>query len=475
MTKYIEYFQLEAKCLLKDFKKNLPEAKSRCETYFSGKSDLSLMNTQHVIAKEYGFESWNDLIKQESHKLAEALIVTKNKTLKNPFKLWHGGCITTGYEQNLYKLHKPEDYQLEYNPKTKNFFPRNSASAGGQGEYMSFEHLDISGYDLSGIDPLKIRYSEDTKWPEDPTKLPLGFNPKEFLEARKNPGLGIKTLHKLGIKGQGRNIVIIDNFRLFNHIEYHNSLKGYEEIGFDSTNYGGGAGCSFVSSLVGKTCGIAPLANLYYYAVNDVDDIKNMTQDNYAEAIQKVIELHKKLISEGKNGIDVIHIQRAISSDLFKHEKGHEKVLEAKKEVENLGIWFSNGVTNNFAENKMLREERIFCKLNGDIENPFDYELTEYSPLHKIPHTQKELFVNSLCFPCGARTTSLDVKMDEYVFNHCVSSFSQTFMIGVFLLVKSIKETITPYEFFELGLKTGDFKEGVGTIINPTRLIESLK
>ena len=62
MTKYIEYFQVEAKCLLKDFKKNLPEAKSRCEKYFSGKSELSLMNAQHVIAKEYGFDSWNDLI-----------------------------------------------------------------------------------------------------------------------------------------------------------------------------------------------------------------------------------------------------------------------------------------------------------------------------------------------------------------------------------------------------------------------------
>ncbi|MBR5154735.1 MAG: hypothetical protein IKW58_03325 [Alphaproteobacteria bacterium] len=477
MTKYIEYFQVEAKCLLKDFKKNLPEAKSRCEKYFNGRDSLSLMNAQHVIAKEYGFDSWNDLIKQEPHKLAEALIVTKNKTFNSPFKLWHGGCITTGYEQNLYKLHKPEDYQLEYNPKTKNFFPRNSASAGGRGEYVSFEHLDVSSYDLSGIDPLKVRYSEDTKWPEDSTKLPQGFNPKEFLESRKNPGLGIKTLHKLGIKGQERNVVVIDPFRLFNHIEYHNSLKGYEEIGFDTINYNysGGSNGGFISSLVGKTCGIVPSANLYYYAVNDVDDTKSMTQDNFVIAIQKAIELHKKLISEGKSGIDVIHIQRGISSDLFKHEKGHEKVLEVKQEVEKLGIWFSNGVTNNYPENKMLRIERIFCKLAGDVENPSDYELTEYSPLHKVPHTQKELFVNSLCFPGGARTVALEVKMDEYAFNHCAGSFAQTFMIGVFILAKSIKESLTPYEFFEQGIKTGTFKEGVGTIVNPVALIESLK
>ena len=57
MTKYIEYFQVEAKCLLKDFKKNIPEAKSHCKKYFESKDDISLMNAQHVIAKEYGFDS----------------------------------------------------------------------------------------------------------------------------------------------------------------------------------------------------------------------------------------------------------------------------------------------------------------------------------------------------------------------------------------------------------------------------------
>ena len=136
MTKYIEYFQLEAKCLLKDFKKTLPEAKSRCEKYFNGRDSLSLMNTQHVIAKEYGFDSWNDLISKEPHKLAEALIIAKNKTFNSPFTLWHGGRITTGYEENKYKLNDPKDYQLEYDSKKKTFTPNNR-------EYMSFEHLDV--------------------------------------------------------------------------------------------------------------------------------------------------------------------------------------------------------------------------------------------------------------------------------------------------------------------------------------------
>lgn len=468
MTKYIEYFQVEAKCLLKDFKKNLPEAKSRCETYFNGRDSLSLMNTQHVIAKEYGFDSWNDLISKEPHELAEALIIAKNKTFNSPFKLWHGGRITTGYEENKYKLHDPKDYQLEYDSKKKTFTRNNL-------EYVSFEHLDVSSYDLSGIDPLKVRYSEDTKWPEDPTKLPLGFKPKEFLESRKNPGLGIKTLHKLGIKGNGRNIAIIDSIRLFNHIEYHNSLKGYEEIGIDATNYGGGSNVGFVAAFVGKTCGIAPHANAYYYAVDDQRTKENPrgSQVNYAEAIKKVCELHKKLISEGKNGIDVIHIQGALTSYVFQNDEGYEETVKAKKDAEQLGIWCND--YNKFIQNEILREERVYCKFDGELDNPNDYVLTEYSPLHKVPSSKKELFANSLCFPCGAKTVALGVKLDEYVFEHCAGPYAKVFASSLYLLAKSVKETITPLEFFELGVKTGTFKEGVGTIINPVRLIESLK
>ena len=473
MTKYIEYFQVEAKCLLKDFKKNLPEAKSRCEKYFSNRDSLSLMNTQHVIAKEYGFDSWNDLIKQESHKLAEALIVTKNKTLKNPFKLWWGGCFTTGYEQKFLPLNKPEDYKLEYDAKEKTFIRRDFKN--DVVNYKSFEHLDLSEYDLSGLNPLFVRYSEDTKWPEDKSMLPVGFNPKEFLETRKNPGLGIKNLHKQGIKGNGRNIAIIDSIRLFNHIEYHNSLKGYEEIGIDASSYGGGSNGGFVSAFVGKTCGIAPLANAYYYAVDEQRTKENPRGSliNYAEAIKKVCELHKKLISEGKNGIDVIHIQGGLTSEVFQNYEGYEETVNAKKDAEQLGIWCND--YNKFIQNEILREERVYCKLDGDLDNPNDYMLTEYSPLHKVPSSKKELFANSLCFPCGAKTVALGVKMDEYAFEHCAGPYAKVFASSLYLLAKSVKETITPYEFFYTCLKTGVFKEGVGTIVNPIELIESLK
>ena len=462
MTKYIEYFQMEAKCLLKDFKKNLPEAKSRCEKYFNGRDSLSLMNTQHVIAKEYGFESWNDLIKQEPHKLAESLIVAKNKKFVSPLSVISNLSNNNG----IVRLNKPE---LTFDPINNTINPTFSDN------YFFFDYSDVSDYDLSSINPLYVRYTNYTKWPEEASKLPKGFNPKEFLESRKNPGLGIRELHKAGIKGQGRSIAILAPFNLSNHMEYHNSLKGYEVVGPDIEKKGFRAIANgFVSSIIGKTCGVAPSAEAYYYAVNN----ENRTQVYYAIAIKKAIELHKKLKSEGKSGLDAIQIQAALTNPLFKNEEGYEDTLKAVEEAENLGIWVTCQYV--FEENKILRRERVFCKLGGDVENPDDYMLTQYSVLHRVPQTEKYLFINSLCFPAGARTVALDMKQNEYVldeygFEHCDGPFCEAYATGLYLLAKSIKESITPYEFFELGLKTGTFKEGVGTIINPTRLIESLK
>lgn len=459
MQEYLEVFRVEAKSLLKNFQNNEEKSIARCQAVFGDKKDLSLMNMQHVVAKEYGFNNWNELKQAQDWRLAEALIKAKNKTFISSFKLWHGGKIVTGYEKGEYKLHKPEDYRIDM----KNF-----VNAQGYPE-LTFEHLDVSEYDLSKLDVLNVRYAEDTKWPDDANKLPKDFKPTEFLEYRKNPGLGVRQLHKQGIDGKGRKVAIIDSFQLFDHLEYHNQLKGYEEIHIDPENYGGGRLGGFVSALVGKTCGVAPKAEVYYYAV----DAANRTQVYFAEAIQKVCELHKKLISEGKNGIDAIFTIKAISSELFCDEEGYTEVIQAVQEATNLGIWCWTG--KRFDNNGMWREERIYCKADGDVDNPGDFVLNEYSVLNKIPLEQEELFRNSLCFPSGGRTVSLDVKMNEYAFCSKSAPLLGAYIAGLYLLAKSVKPNLTAEEYWRLGIETGNFRKGIGTIINPQRLINELR
>ena len=79
MSEYVEVFRVEAKSLLKNYQKHEKEAVARCDRVFGDRQDLSLMNMQHVVAKEYGFDSWNELVKAERWQLAEAVIATKNK------------------------------------------------------------------------------------------------------------------------------------------------------------------------------------------------------------------------------------------------------------------------------------------------------------------------------------------------------------------------------------------------------------
>lgn len=46
---------------------------------------------------------------------------------------------------------------------------------------------------------------------------------------------------------------------------------------------------------------------------------------------------------------------------------------------------------------------------------------------------------------------------------------------GLFVLCKSVKPDLTLEEFWQLGLETGDFRKGIGVIVNPLRLIETLR
>ena len=67
--------------------------------------------------------------------------------------------------------------------------------------------LDVRSYDLSALslkdrsdDLMMSCFDSKTKWSKD---LPPSFNAKYIMELGKNPGLGIRTLHRIGITGKG--------------------------------------------------------------------------------------------------------------------------------------------------------------------------------------------------------------------------------------------------------------------------------
>ena len=83
---------------------------------------------------------------------------------------------------------------------------------------------DLSGADIDGKkkELLNSSFDSRTKWPQNIVSISL---PEKIMSLGKNPGLGIRTLHNLGINGKNIGIAIIDQRLLVNHAEYKDNVK----------------------------------------------------------------------------------------------------------------------------------------------------------------------------------------------------------------------------------------------------------
>ena len=135
---------------------------------------------------------------------------------------------------------------------------------------MDLRWRDVSRLDLTSAANKLARadFETATRWP-DASKLPAGFDPQRIMELGKDPGLGIRTLHARGITGKGVGIAVIDKPLPVHHREYADRLRLYEEVGlsfaareFSTTSTANMHGAATASVAVGKTCGVAPEADL---------------------------------------------------------------------------------------------------------------------------------------------------------------------------------------------------------------------
>ena len=64
--------------------------------------------------------------------------------------------------------------------------------------------------------------------------MPAGFSPEEWIESGRNPGLGIRALHRQGITGEGVTVAVVDKPIHHTHrqfrgrIHYHEVFDGAE-------------------------------------------------------------------------------------------------------------------------------------------------------------------------------------------------------------------------------------------------------
>lgn len=313
---------------------------------------------------------------------------------------------------------------------------------------LSIEKVDLSGkYDVL----ITTSFDTQTKWPPK-NKLPKNFDPKKIIEIGKDPGLGIKQLHKAGITGKGINVAIIDQPLLRVHEEYKNKVVKYTEVGASKEEIKMGAwktsghGPAVTSLFVGKTCGVAPGASLYYYA-----------QPSWKADYKYNIDILEKIIAYNKNKsladkIRVVSKSLGYCEDYKNFKLWGPELKKAKKEglivVHCNDIYIPAG-----------------CPLNKDRNNPANY----YS-------AWKGNFKGMIYVPVDNRAyaSGFDGKNDYSFDGIGGNSWGAPYLAGVITLGLQVNPSLTEDTIYKYLRETGTPFNG-GWIINPAKFVEKVK
>lgn len=329
--------------------------------------------------------------------------------------------------------------------------------------------VDLRSSDLTNLD-LKERFEDliyadfdsKTKWPD---KLPDKFDPQMIMELGKNPGLGVRELHKKNITGKGIGIAIIDQGLLVDHVEYKDQLRLYEEI-HCSDKEAAMHGPAVASIAVGKTVGVAPEANLYYIAETH-GVYKEAGKFDYdlswlAKSIDRIVEINKTLPKDKK--IRVISISLGIGGKM----NGYEKALEAIEKAKQEGIYtvyVGSDPYRGLGRDPLKSADKITSFTKGEYWKSSTYNN------------------DRLLIPMDSRCTASPTGVNDYVFyRNGGASWTVPYVAGLYALACQVKPDITPDVFWKEAFNTsdivpvndGDQKE-LGKIVNPIKLINKLK
>lgn len=348
---------------------------------------------------------------------------------------------------------------------------------------MPFER-DLINYDPSSLDLrnnlielLHSDFDSKTNWPK---LLPDGFNPDSIRELGKNPGLNVRKLHEVGIRGKGVGLAIIDKALLVDHIEYRDQLRMYEEIHGLRNERASMHGPAVASIAVGKTVGVAPEAELYYISSDDgtiFNRIKYLLFKNRdinpkwrVKSIYRVLEINRTLPLDKK--IRVL----SISSGSYRRN-----FLKAIEDAGKEGLFV---ISSSLSYPHNLRFSGLGRDCLTDPDNILSYFPGSFwsNSFYKSPDKFK--IDSTLMVPMDSRCTASQSGKSSYVFYSMGGlSWSIPYIAGLYTLACQVKPTVTPQEFWNKALETGDeikieknnkvYK--LGKIVNPVKLIESLK
>ena len=346
------------------------------------------------------------------------------------------------------------------------------------GDKYSTWGIDIRSSDISSDnvmdrydDLLYTNFDSITKWPEN---LPEGFDPEKVMELYKDPGLNVRELHKAGITGKGIGIAIIDQTILVDHIEYKEQLRFYEEDDEYKEFPASMHGPAVASIAVGKTVGVAPEADLYYFASLSGNYVNEKFEYDYtyrAKTINKIVEINKVLPLDRK--IRVI----SMSLGLNENTKGYKELSEA--------ISFAKKENIQFICVGTISESGIDFIGVGKAPMANANDFNTYRPglfwRNNIGMLKR---VNCLLVPMDFRCTASPTGQNDYaVYISGGMSWAVPYLAGTYALACQVNPEITYEEFCDIAYATGEtiMLNSNGSeykfekIINPVELIEKVK
>lgn len=360
------------------------------------------------------------------------------------------------------------------------------------GPYFDLRQTDLGGLDLSSRagDLLKAVFDTETKWP---ATLPPEFDPVRILEANKNPGFGIRAVHASGITGKGVSVAVIDTPLLLDHEEYEDRLRYYGEVnaGNVEANF---HGTLVASILAGRTCGVAPGADIYYIGSHLIALEEGAKPDAtyYARAIEMLLEVNARLPRERR--IRVISISagwgeenpgfRAMSRACRKAKAAGVFVVSGNMAFNTEpGVWFW-GLDRRTMDNpddpgacSPVSWKSWVSQVAGrdGFEKDYERRLRSAGKGAKAPEI---LLVSE-----GPRTVAEPFGRASYGF-HILGGWSSVLpqIAGLFALACEARPDLTPEAFWRAALATGDpmpvdagWATYAGKRVNPARLIASLR
>jgi serine protease AprX len=308
---------------------------------------------------------------------------------------------------------------------------------------VSLANLDLRGH-LQLLETMP--FDSQTKWP-GPDKLPDGFDPARLLEDGKNPGLGIRALHKQGVDGRGVGIAIIDQPLLKDHIEYADRLVKYRAIDVEGVpvQMHGPPVCSIA---VGKTCGVAPGASLYYFAV----PMWKPDNQPYCDAIDELIKLNAD-----PNTTERVRAV-SISTGMFPQQANFDRWKEALKKAEQNGILVVTCSQDSF-------QYGMLARIDGkDPDDPASYQSGIYG-----------VRPGAALVPASNRTTAGHTGRDVYTFwREAGMSWATPDLAGLAVLAYQVNPEIEPKTIVTLLQKTA-VQTSVGTVVQPENFIKAVR